>query len=63
MLTDDQGQAAAYAILAAERARVPCVQPSRHLPDMGLEDAFNVQHRWAEARMALDAITPVARSA
>lgn len=52
MLTDAQRQAAADAILAAEDTRTPCVQPSRQWPDMELEDAYDVQRRWAEARIA-----------
>lgn len=52
MLTDDQRQAAADAILAAETSRIPCVQPSRQWPEMELEDAYDVQRRWADARIA-----------
>ncbi len=52
MLTDEQRQAAADAILEAEVSRVPCVQPSKQWPEMELEDAYDVQRRWAEARIA-----------
>ena len=52
MLTDAERQAAADAILTAERTRVPCVQPSRQWPAMELDDAYDVQRRWAEARIA-----------
>ena len=52
MLTETQRQAAAKAILTAETTRIPCVQPSRQWPEMGLEDAYDVQRRWAEARIA-----------
>lgn len=52
MLTDDQRQAAADAILAAETSRVPCVQPSKQWPGMELEDAYDIQRRWAAARTA-----------
>ena len=55
MLTDVQRQAAAEAILQAERSRVPCVQPSRQWPGMTLDDAYDVQRRWAEARIAAGA--------
>ncbi len=52
MLTDQQRQAAADAILVAEQTRVPCTQPSKQWPEMTLEDAYDVQHRWAQARIA-----------
>lgn len=52
MLTDAERQAAADAILAAEDTRAPCVQPSRQWPAMELADAYDVQRRWAEARIA-----------
>lgn len=52
MLSDDLRQAAAEALLAAERDRVPCVQPSRQWPGMTLADAYDIQHRWAAARIA-----------
>jgi 2-oxo-hept-3-ene-1,7-dioate hydratase len=55
MLDDAQRQAAADAILEAERTRVPCVQPSKQWPEMTLEDSYDVQRRWAEARIAAGA--------
>lgn len=55
MLTDAERQAATEAILTAERTRVPCVQPSKQWPAMELEDAYDVQRRWAEARIAAGA--------
>jgi 2-oxo-hept-3-ene-1,7-dioate hydratase len=53
MLSDEQRQAAADAILDAERSRVPCVQLSKQWPDMTLEDAYDVQRRWTKARTEL----------
>lgn len=55
MLTDDDRQAAANAILKAERERVPCVQLSTMFPDMEIADAYRVQDLWAEARIAAGA--------
>jgi 2-oxo-hept-3-ene-1,7-dioate hydratase len=52
MLTDRQRQDAAEAILTAERTREVCPQPSRTWPEMTLEDAYDVQRRWADARIA-----------
>lgn len=52
MLSEEQRQAAAEAILTAERTRIPCVQPSKQWPEMTLEDAYDVQRRWAEGRIA-----------
>ncbi|NDV51178.1 MULTISPECIES: 2-oxo-hept-4-ene-1,7-dioate hydratase [unclassified Salipiger] len=52
MLSDQNRQAAADAILTAERSREVCPQPSATWPDMTLEDAYDVQRRWAEARIA-----------
>lgn len=52
MLTDAQRQAAADAIIKAETDRVPCVQLSKQFPEMTLEDSYDVQRRWAEARLA-----------
>ncbi|HMQ41045.1 MAG TPA: 2-oxo-hepta-3-ene-1,7-dioic acid hydratase [Paracoccus sp. (in: a-proteobacteria)] len=51
MLTDEQRQDAAHAILTAEQTRVVCPQPSKTWPEMTLEDAYDVQRRWAEARI------------
>lgn len=55
MLTDDDRQAAANAILKAERERVPCVQLSTMFPGMEIADAYRVQDLWAEARIAAGA--------
>lgn len=52
MLSDDQRQAAADAILEAETQRTACVQPSEQWPEMDLADAYDVQRRWAQARIA-----------
>jgi len=52
MLSDDDRQAAANAILNAERTRQVCVQPSKQWPDMEIEDAYDIQRRWADARIA-----------
>ena len=55
MLTEQQRQDAADAILRAEQTRQVCPQPSRTWPDMTLEDAYDVQRRWADARIAAGA--------
>ncbi|WP_417208471.1 2-oxo-hept-4-ene-1,7-dioate hydratase [Antarctobacter sp.] len=55
MLSDTDRQAAADAILKAEQTREVCVQPSTTWPGMTLEDAYDVQRRWAEARIAAGA--------
>lgn len=55
MLTDQQRQDAADAILNAEQSRVVCPQPSKTWPGMTLEDAYDVQRRWAKARIAAGA--------
>ena len=55
MLSDTERQAAADAILKAEQTREVCVQPSTQWPGMTLEDAYDVQRRWAEARIAAGA--------
>lgn len=55
MLTEDERRAVADAILAAERSRVPMVQPSKQWPAMELEDAYRIQDLWAEARIAAGA--------
>jgi 2-oxo-hept-3-ene-1,7-dioate hydratase len=52
MLPDEQRQDAAHAILKAERIRELCPQPSKTWPDMTLVDAYDVQRRWADARLA-----------
>ena len=52
MLTDEQRQEAADAILRAGLSRELCPQPSKTWPGMTLEDAYDVQRRWADARIA-----------
>jgi 2-oxo-hept-3-ene-1,7-dioate hydratase len=52
MLTEQQRQDAADAILKAEQTRQVCPQPSKTWPDMTLEDAYDVQRRWVDARVA-----------
>lgn len=52
MLTEAERKQAADAILAAEDSRKVCPQPSKIWPQMTLEDAYDVQRRWAEARIA-----------
>ena len=52
MLTDTDRQAAADAILNAEDSRIVCPQPSKVWPDMTLDDAYDVQRRWADARVS-----------
>lgn len=55
MLTEQQRQDAADAILQAEQTRRVCPQPSKTWPGMTLEDAYDVQRRWAKARIAAGA--------
>lgn len=52
MLSDKQRQEAAESILRAEETRVVIPQLSKTYPDMDIEDAYDVQHRWAELRIA-----------
>jgi 2-oxo-hept-3-ene-1,7-dioate hydratase len=52
MLTDAQRQEAAESILRAEATRVVVPQLSKTYPEMTIEDAYDVQRRWAEARIA-----------
>lgn len=52
MLTDAERQVVTEAILQAERSLIPCVQPSKQWPAMELDDAYDVQRRWAAARIA-----------
>ena len=52
MLTDAERQAAADSILRAEATRVVVPQLSKTYPEMTLEDAYDVQRRWAAARIA-----------
>ena len=55
MLSETERQAAADAILKAEHTRIVCPQPSKTWPRMTLDDAYDVQRRWAEARIAAGA--------
>jgi 2-oxo-hept-3-ene-1,7-dioate hydratase len=52
MLSEADRQTVADTILNAEDTREVCPQPSKTWPDMTLEDAYDVQRRWAEARIA-----------
>jgi 2-oxo-hept-3-ene-1,7-dioate hydratase len=52
MLTDAERQEAAESILRAETTREVVPQLSRTYPEMTLDDAYDVQRRWAEARIA-----------
>lgn len=52
MLTDAERQAAAEALLRAETMRQVIPQLSKTYPGMTIEDAYDVQHRWAAARVA-----------
>jgi 2-oxo-hept-3-ene-1,7-dioate hydratase len=52
MLNPEQRQQAADSILAAERTRVVIAQLSKTYPGMTIEDAYDVQRRWAEGRIA-----------
>lgn len=52
MLTDTERQAAADALLRAETTRQVIAQLSKTYPGMTIEDAYDVQHRWAAGRIA-----------
>lgn len=52
MMTNEQRQAAADSLLEAERTRKVIPQLSKTYPEMTIEDAYDVQRRWAEGRMA-----------
>jgi 2-oxo-hept-3-ene-1,7-dioate hydratase len=52
MLSDLQRQAAADSLLTAEKSRVVIPQLSKTYPAMTIEDAYDVQRRWAAARVA-----------
>jgi 2-oxo-hept-3-ene-1,7-dioate hydratase len=52
MLNEKERRDAAEAILRAEQSRKVCPQPSKTWPGMTLEDAYDVQRLWAEARIA-----------
>jgi 2-oxo-hept-3-ene-1,7-dioate hydratase len=52
MISDQQRQAAADSILQAERSRVVITQLSKTYPAMTIADAYDIQRRWAAARIA-----------
>jgi 2-oxo-hept-3-ene-1,7-dioate hydratase len=52
MLSEHHRQLAADSLLTAEKTRVVIPQLSKSHPDMTIEDAYDVQRRWAAARMA-----------
>lgn len=52
MLNPSERQAVADALLQAEATRQVIVQPSQTWPAMEIEDAYAVQHLWAQARIA-----------
>jgi 2-oxo-hept-3-ene-1,7-dioate hydratase len=55
MLSEHQRQAAADSLLNAEKTRVVIPQLSKSHPDMTIDDAYDVQRRWAAARIAAGA--------
>jgi 2-oxo-hept-3-ene-1,7-dioate hydratase len=52
MLSDLHRQEAADSILKAEKTRIVIPQLSKTYPDMTIEDAYDVQRRWAASRIA-----------
>ena len=52
MLTEAECQAAADALIEAERTRRPVTQLSQTYPGMRIEDAYRVQDLWTAARVA-----------
>ncbi|PRY88223.1 2-oxo-hept-4-ene-1,7-dioate hydratase [Donghicola tyrosinivorans] len=52
MLSDEQRQAAADSLLTAEQTRITVPQLSKTYPAMQIEDAYDVQRRWAAGRLA-----------
>ena len=52
MLSDAERQSAADGLLEAGRTRIVVPQPSRTYPAMEIEDAYDVQRRWAAGRIA-----------
>lgn len=52
MLNEQERHAVAQALLQAETTRQVMAQPSRTWPAMEIEDAYAIQHLWAQARMA-----------
>lgn len=55
MLAEAQRQAAAESLLKAEKTRDVIPQLSKTYPEMKIEDAYDVQRRWAAARIAAGA--------
>jgi len=51
MLSADQHRRAAEALLKADRERKPIVQLSKTFPEIAIEDAYRIQHLWAQARV------------
>jgi 2-oxo-hept-3-ene-1,7-dioate hydratase len=51
MLTDKDRQVAADSLFNAEMTRVVIPQLSKTYPDMTIDDAYDVQRRWAAARI------------
>jgi 2-oxo-hept-3-ene-1,7-dioate hydratase len=52
VLSEEDRQKGAEAILKAERERIACIQLSKKYPAMEIVDAYRVQDIWAEARIA-----------
>ena len=52
MISDEERQEAANSLLEAERTRIVTPQLSSTYPNMTIEDAYDVQRRWAEGRLA-----------
>lgn len=52
MISDQNRQAAADSILEAEQTRKVIPQLSKTYPDMDIEDAYEIQRRWAQGRLA-----------
>ena len=55
MLTNAERQAAAESLLAADTTRTVVPQLSQTYPQMTIEDAYDVQRRWIDARVAAGA--------
>ncbi len=55
MLTEEQRQEAADSLLQAEKTRRVIPQLSKTYSDMTIDDAYDVQRRWAEARIKMGA--------
>jgi 2-oxo-hept-3-ene-1,7-dioate hydratase len=51
MISETDRQAAADSILNAERTRIVIPQLSKTYPEMTIDDAYDVQRRWAAARI------------